>query len=58
MHLTGPAAEAAACDAMLTTVVTGQIDRQALDHLTGLWLTLHTHDHAPDGSHGQDPATA
>ena len=52
VHLTGPAADAAACDAVLTTVVTGQIDWQALDHLTSLWLTLHTH--APDASHGQD----
>ena len=43
VHLTGPAAEAAACDAMLTTVVTGQIDRQALHQLTSRWLTLHTH---------------
>ena len=54
VHLTGPAAQAAACDAMLTPVVTGQIDRQALHQLTGLWLTLHTHDHAPAGGHGQD----
>ena len=51
MHLTGPAAHAAACDAMLTTVVTGQIDQTALHHLTSLWLTLHTHDRAP----GRDP---
>ncbi len=54
VYLTGAAAEAAACDAVLTTVVTGQIDRQALDQLTGLWLTLHTHDHTPAGRHGQD----
>ena len=55
VHLTGAAAQAAACDAMLTPVVTGQIDRQALHHLTGLWLTLHTHDHTPAGRDGQDP---
>ena len=55
VHLTGPAAEAAACDAMLTTVVIGQIDWQALDQLTSRWLTLHTHDHTPSGRHGQDP---
>ena len=36
VHLTGPAAEAAACDAMLTPVVTGQIDQAALHHLTSL----------------------
>ena len=55
VHLTGPAAHAAACDAMLTPVVTGQLDRQALHHLTGLWLTLHTHDHTPACRDGQDP---
>ena len=59
VYLTGAAAEAAACDAVLTTVVTGQIDWQALDQLTGRWLTLHTHDHAPrrDGqaTGGGDP---
>ena len=57
VHLTGPAAQAAACDAMLTPVVTGQIDQAALHQLTSLWLTLHTHDHAPAGGdgHGQDP---
>ena len=48
VHLTGPAAQAAACDAMLTPVVTGQIDHAALHHLTSRWLTLHTHDHTPD----------
>ena len=53
MHLTGPAAQAAACDAMLTPVVTGQIDHAALDHLTSRWLTLHTHDHTPAGRDGQ-----
>ena len=59
MHLTGPAAEAAACDAMLTPVVTGQIDWQALDQLTSLWLTLHTHDHTRRGDgDGQDPTPA
>ena len=38
-YLTGPAAEAAACDAVLTTIVTGQIDWQVLDQLTTVWLT-------------------
>ena len=38
-YLAGPAAEAAACDAVLTTIVTGQIDWQALDEPTTLWLT-------------------
>ncbi len=45
-YLTGPAAEAAACDAVLTTVVTGQIDWQVLDQLTTVWLTAHGHGHA------------
>ena len=52
-YLTGPAAEAAACDAVLTTIVTGQIDWQVLDQLTTVWLTAHGHAHAarrpPDG---------
>ncbi len=55
VYLTGPAAEAAACDAMLTPVVTGQIDHAALHHLTTAWLTLHTHDHTPSDSDSQDP---
>ena len=55
-YLTGAAAEAAACDAVLTTIVTGQIDWQVLDQLTTVWLTAHGHGHAggppedrPDG---------
>ena len=56
-YLTGPAAEAAACDAVLTTIVTGQIDWQVLDQLTTLWLTLHGHEDGHDDddgdSHGQ-----
>ena len=50
VYLTGPAAEAAACDAVLTTIVTGQIDWQVLDQLTTLWLTLHAHDDSPQDS--------
>ena len=42
-YLTGPAAEAAACDAVLTPMVTGQIDWQVLDQLTTVWLTAHGH---------------
>ena len=49
-YLTGAAAEAAACDAVLTTIVTGQIDWQVLDQLTTLWLTLHAHDDSPQDS--------
>ena len=45
VYLTGPAAEAAACDAVLTPMVTGQIDWAALDQLTTVWLTAHGHGH-------------
>ena len=55
-HLSGPAAEAAACDAVLTPVVTGQIDWAALDQLTSLWLTLH--GHGPGQPPGTRQATA
>jgi Domain of unknown function (DUF222) len=39
--LTGPAAEAAACDALITPVVAGAVDWQALDAMTDLWLDAH-----------------
>ena len=51
-YLTGQAAEAAACDAVLTTIVTGQIDWQVLDQLTTVWLTAHGHAHT--GSPGDE----
>ena len=61
-YLTGPAAEAAACDAVLTPMVTGQIDWAVLDQLTTVWLTTHGHGHTggpqddhPDGPQ-EDPA--
>ena len=56
-YLTGPAAEAAACDAVLTTIVTGQIDWQVLDQLTTVWLTAHGHGHAgsPPDDHPAGP---
>src|SRR5208283_5446229 len=56
-YLTGPAAEAAACDAVLTTIVTGQIDWQVLDQLTTVWLTTHGHGHAggPQEDHPDGP---
>ena len=63
VYLTGPAAEAAACDAVVTPMVTGQIDWPVLDQLTTVWLTAHGHGHTgsppddhPDGppeSHGR-----
>ena len=55
VYLTGAAAEAAACDATLTPVVTGQIDWTALDQLTTLFLNAHGHtlNHAHSHAHGQ-----
>ena len=54
VYLTGPAAEAAACDAVLTPMVTGQIDWAVLDQLTTVWLTTHGHGHT--GSPPDDQA--
>jgi uncharacterized protein DUF222/HNH endonuclease len=39
--LTGPDAEAAGCDATLVPIVAGQVDRAALDRLTGFYLATH-----------------
>ncbi len=57
MYLTGPAAEAAACDAVLTPMVTGQIDWAVLDQLTTVWLTTHGHGHtaSPPDDHPAGP---
>ena len=57
VYLTGPAAEAAACDAVLTTIVTGQIDWAVLDQLTTVWLTTHGHGHtgSPPDDHPAGP---
>ena len=52
VYLTGPAAEAAACDAVLTPMVTGQIDWAVLDQLTTVWLTAH--GHGPTGGPPDD----
>ena len=41
--VTGPDAEAAACDATLVPLVTGHLDPAALDHLTDVYLATHTH---------------
>ncbi len=55
VYLTGTAAEAAACDATITPVVTGQLDWTVLDQLTTLFLKAHGRglDHRRD----QDPAS-
>jgi Domain of unknown function (DUF222) len=39
--LTGPEADAAACDAAIVQVVTGQVDLAALDHLVDVFLAGH-----------------
>ncbi len=39
--LTGAAAEAAACDALIAPIVAGSVDWQALDAMTDLWLDAH-----------------
>ena len=39
--LTGPDAEAAACDVTLVPIVTGHVDQTALDRLTEFYLTTH-----------------
>src|SRR5487761_11258 len=51
VYLTGADAEAAACDATVLPIVTGQIDWAALDHLTDLLLDIlaHRHDGDSDG---------
>jgi Domain of unknown function (DUF222) len=54
VHLTGPAAQAAACDAILTPMVTGHIDWAVLDQLTAVWLTTRGHAHT-GGPHKDHP---
>jgi hypothetical protein len=46
--LTGPDADAAACDATVVPIVTGHVDWAALDRLTGVYLTYRGLQ--PDGS--------
>ncbi len=43
--LTGAAAEAAACDALIAPVVVGSVDWQAIDAMTEVWLSAHGLDH-------------
>ena len=58
VYLTGPAAEAAACDAVVTPMVTGQIDWAVLDQLTTVWLTAHGHGpHRQPARRPPGPAT-
>ena len=56
MYLTGPDADAAACDAALTPVVTGHLDRAALDQLTDVFLDTISHRNGPySGTGGAVP---
>jgi hypothetical protein len=49
--LTGPAADATACDARLAPVVTGTVDWAALDRLTDYYLATHgLHPASPPGA--------
>jgi hypothetical protein len=50
--LAGPDAGAAACDATVTPVVTGHVDRAALDRLVGAFLAAHGHGGGPAGQEG------
>ncbi len=43
--LTGAAAEAAACDALIAPIVAGSVDWQAFDAMTEVWLSAHGLDH-------------
>src|SRR5215831_21049366 len=47
--LTGPDADAAACDTTIAPVVTGHVDVAALDRLTEVFLAAHGQDGGQDG---------
>jgi hypothetical protein len=55
-YLTGPEADAAGCDAVLTPVVSGHIDRNVLDRLTEVFLAAISHRNGPcSGTGGAVP---
>jgi Domain of unknown function (DUF222) len=57
--LDGPAARAVTCDAVITPIVTGDVDTAALDHLVKLCVQLDRLDHAAGGAEpASDPAGA
>jgi hypothetical protein len=57
--LTGPEADAAACDATIVPVVTGHLDGDALDRLTDLYLATRNPDpRAPDPTRDLDATRA
>ena len=47
VYVTGPDAQAAACDAALTTMVSGHIDQAVLDQLTDVFLDIISHRKGP-----------
>ena len=57
--LDGPAARTVTCDAIITPIVTGDVDIAALDHLVKLCVQLDRLDHAADQAEpASDPAQA
>ena len=57
--LDGPAARAVTCDAIITPIVTGDVDTTVLDGLVKLCVQLDRLDHAPDRAEpASDPAPA
>jgi hypothetical protein len=57
--VSGPEAEAAACDASVVPLVTGHLDPAALDHLTDIYLATRTHPATtshPAGADGVAPS--
>ena len=54
VHVIGPDADATACDAALVPIVTGHIDGNVLDHLTGLYLEHAGHHGGPVAGAAQD----
>ena len=44
-RLTGTAADAEACDALIAPMVVGSVDWQALDQMTAVWIDAHRLDH-------------
>ncbi len=56
VYLSGAAAEAATCDAVLTPIVSGQPDWTVLDQLTDLFLHARGHGQEPQQNDGQPDA--
>ena len=56
--LTGPEADAAACDATIVPVVTGHVDGDVLDRLTGVYLATRDPDFTQDPDSAQGPDSA